>query len=51
MQLSFIALHLIAESVLKTCVTLRGLGGNSCHLVESPLNFEDKIFSRPLQQY
>lgn len=30
----------IGESVLKTCVTLRGLGDNSCHLVESPLNFD-----------
>ena len=29
MQLSFIALHGNAESVLKSCLTLRGLGDNN----------------------
>ena len=37
MQLSFIALYVNDESVFKSCLTLRGLGDNSCHPVESPL--------------
>ena len=37
MQLSFIALYVNAESVFKSCLTLRGLGDNSLRLVESPL--------------
>ena len=46
MQLSFLALYVSAESVFKSCLTLRGLGDNSCHLVESPLQcLEDKGFS------
>ena len=39
MQLSFIALYVNAESVFKSCLTLRGLGDKGCHLVESPLQY------------
>ena len=51
-QPSFVALSVKAVSVFKSCLTLRDLGDNSCHLVESPLEYlEDKGYSRPLQQY
>ena len=50
MQLSFIVLYVNAESVFKSCLTLRGLGDKGCHLVESPLQYlEGKGFSIPLQ--
>ena len=44
-------LYMSMQCLFKLHLTLRGLGDNSCHLVESPLYLEDKGFSRPLQQY